>query len=94
MKYISRKGVILCEIADQNVLIAAKHLRKDVPYVTSLNETGAFCWKQLEEGIDEKELCQRMKQEYDVDQQDNISEDVHSLIQQLLERNYIQVMEK
>lgn len=90
MRYISRKGIVLCEIAGENVLVAAQHLRGEVPYVRTLNETGAFCWRQLEKGIDEEELCRSMKEEFEIDEDDDIAKDVHALLMHLKERNYIQ----
>ncbi len=92
MKYISRKGILLCEIAGQNVLIAAYHLREEVPYITLLNDTGAFCWKLLETGSEESELCRLIEEEFEIEETDMVSKDVHSLIVQLLEQNYIEVM--
>ncbi len=93
MRYISRKGIVLCEIAGEYVLVAAQHLRKEVPYVRILNDTGAFCWKQLEKGIGEEELCRLMEQEFEIDEENDISDDVHALLMHLKERNYIQEYE-
>ena len=90
MKYKSRKGVVLCEIAGQYMLIAAQHLRKEVPYITALNETGAFCWKCLENGADENELCSKMNEEYDTGPEERLRKDIQILISQLLKYNYIQ----
>ena len=89
MKYVSRKGIVLCEIAEQNVLIAAQRLRKEVPYATILNDTGAFCWKHLEGGTDEEKLCRLIREEFEIDQEDVIAKDVHTLLMQLKEHNYI-----
>lgn len=90
MKYITRKGIVLCEIADQKLLIAASHLRNEVPYITILNDTGAFCWKHLEEGIDEKDLCHQIEEKFEIDEDDSVAEDIHFLIEMLYKKNYIQ----
>ena len=49
--YKGRPGVVLTEIAGEYVLVAAKALKGECPYVMQLNETSAFLWRQLGSGM-------------------------------------------
>ncbi len=90
MKYTTRKGIILSEIAGEYTLIAAQALRKEVPYVTMINETGAFCWHLLEEGIDKEELCTKLIEEFDIEEGHDVKQDVDALLDYLKSHNYIE----
>ncbi len=90
MKYVSRKGIVLCEIAGQYALVSAQHLREEVPYAIAVNDTCAFCWKCLEEGADEEELCRKLCEEFEADDVNDVRRDVESLLSQLKEHKYIQ----
>ena len=50
MTFKTRPGVVLTEIAGEFILVAAKSLQGVCPYVTQINETSAFLWRQLEQG--------------------------------------------
>lgn len=90
MRYVSRRGIVLTDVAGEHVLIAAQRLRKEVPYITILNDTGAFCWQCLTEGTGEEELCTKIKDEFDVEDEELMREDVASLLNQLKQKHYIQ----
>lgn len=89
MKYKTRKGILLCNIAGQDVLIAAQKLQKEVPYIMKLNESGAFCWKKLEIGISEIDLCKAVREEFEISPDIYIENDIHELIKRLKDHNYI-----
>lgn len=89
---ITRKGVLLTSIAGEYALIAAAHLRKEVPYVMTLNETGAFCWQLLTEGSDEDSLTKAILEEFEVEDENLVRNDVHALLTQLRERHYLEVI--
>ena len=62
--YKIRQGAVLTEINGGYYLIAAKEARRKCPYITAINETGAYIWKELEKGKTEKEIEQKIRQEY------------------------------
>ena len=89
MKYFARKGIILTDVAGEHILVSARHLRDEVPYITVLNDTSAFCWRYLAEGTDEDELCARLQEEFEVDDEELLRRDIAALLAQLKEKNYI-----
>ena len=62
-------GFILREIAGNFIVIAIGNAVKDFNGVITLNETGAFLWKQLEKGATKEQLLEALLNEYEVDNQ-------------------------
>ena len=48
----------------------------------TVNETGAFLWKKLEEGIDTSELLAALTAEYDVDEKTAVA-DINAFVEKL-----------
>lgn len=61
-----KDGYILKNIAGSFVVISLLG-NSNENSVISLNETGSFLWKLIENGADEKELLSKLCSEYDVD---------------------------
>ena len=61
-----KDGFILREVAGTFVVVAVGSAVKEFNAVITLNETGAFLWKELEKGATEEELLQAVLAEYDV----------------------------
>lgn len=61
-----KQGFLLREVAGQNVVIPAGDM--DLNAMITLNETGAFLWKLLENETDESVLTAALLSEYDVDE--------------------------
>lgn len=57
----------LRNIADDFIVIPTGENCLDFGAVLSLNESGAFLWKQLQTDIDFDGLCKALMSEYDVD---------------------------
>ena len=62
-----KEGFLLRNIAGQNVVLPAGS-DLDLNMMITLNETGAFLWKQLENENDEAGLVAALLAEYDVDE--------------------------
>ena len=91
-RYKTRSGVVLTTVADQHILVAAKSVRELCPYVMRINDTAAFCWKVLEQGTDFETLCQKILEEYDVENQKQMKTDLEMLLDQLVQKNYLIVV--
>lgn len=62
-----KDGFILREVAGQIVVLPTGE-ELDLNMMITLNETGAFLWKQLENEHDEASLVAALLGEYDVDE--------------------------
>jgi len=89
----TRTGVVLTEIAGEYVLIAARSLLKECPYVTQINETSAFLWRCLENGCDVDTLFSKVAEEYEIDNKDSVKDAIMSFVQQMRDLNYIESFE-
>ncbi len=63
-----KDGFILREVAGSFIVVAVGDAVKQFNGVINLNETGAFLWKQLENGCDEDGLTSALLSEYDVEE--------------------------
>ena len=89
MRYKTRPGVVLTEIAGEYVLVAAKTLLDVCPYVTQINETSAFLWRRLEQGAGMQELEAAVAEEYEVEDLGAVREAIEGFIRQMNEMNYL-----
>ena len=64
-----KKGFMLREVAGNYVVVAVGEASKSFNGVINLNETGAFLWKKLAEGIEENELVKQLLNEYEVSEE-------------------------
>ncbi len=60
-------GFVLKEIAGSYVVAPTGAKIVDFSAMITLNETGAFLWKCLEEDLTEEELAAKLGEEYEVD---------------------------
>lgn len=76
------KGFELKSIGNQFVVARAGESGN---IVFALNETGAFLWKGIEEGLTEEELCKKLCVEYEAEpsEEAQIGEDVEEFLSQL-----------
>ena len=87
--YKTRPGVVLTEIAGEYVLVAAKALLEECPYVTQINESSAFLWKQMESGASLDELVSAVAEEYELEDPAAAGEAIRGFIQQMADMNYL-----
>ena len=89
VRYRTRPGVVLTYICGEYVLVAAKSILSICPYVTQVNETSAFLWKQLVDGATAEQLEAAVTDEYEVDDPAQLRDAIGSFIHQMLELNYL-----
>ena len=61
-----KDGFVLKQVAGDTVVVPTK-TDMNLNMVITLNTTGAFLWKLLEQGAQEQELVDKLLEEYDVD---------------------------
>ena len=64
----TKKGFMLRSVAGKDIVIAVGAASVDFNGLISLNETGAFLWKILENGAEYDELLEKLLAEYDTDE--------------------------
>ena len=89
MKYYTRKGIVMTSVGGQQVLISAAALHGQVPYVTNINDTTATLWERMAHGATKDELADCIMEEYEVENEAAVREDIDRLLRQLGQQNYI-----
>ena len=90
--YKTRPGIILTEICGEYVLIAARALLDQCHYLTQVNESSAFLWRQLEQGATLDDLIVAVKEEYETD--DDTEGIISDFVKHMLDMNYLLVCEE
>ena len=83
-----KQGYILREVAGNYIVVAVGEAVKNFNGIINLNETGAFLWRQLQEGATEEQLKVAMLEEYDV-QEDVAQNDIKAFIDKLNEKGLL-----
>lgn len=66
MTYTIQPGVVLAQICDDYLLVASGDARGKVPYVRKVNQTGAYFWQLLTQGLEDSEIVSRAVQDYGI----------------------------
>lgn len=61
-----KKDFMLRKVADAYVVVPVNRLTLDFNGIISLNETGAFLFKLMQEGAEREELIDKLLDEYEV----------------------------
>lgn len=91
MLYKTRPGVILAEVCGEKLLAAPYSLWKACPYVTQINDSSAFLWKQLENGATPEQLRSAVLSAYEIDSEDQLDKIISNFLHQLLDIGYLTV---
>jgi len=85
-KYKGREDVVFTDLDDGSAVL----LHLESKYYYSLNDTGSFLWKLMEqnEGTTEEEMIKELCDTFDVDE-DKAKEDVEDFIHNLSEEGLI-----
>jgi len=75
-----KEGYLLRQVAGQSVVLPADDAL-NLNMMITLNDTGAFLWKQLENEADENKLVAALLQEYEVDE-----ETAHSCVAEFVKK--------
>lgn len=92
MRYQTRKGVVLTSVCGEYLLVSAAVDREHCPYVSQINETSAFLWRELEKGRNIKELKQAILDEYTVDDPSGLDEMLSMILKQFAEMGYLEII--
>lgn len=79
-----KDGFLLRSMAGSNVVIPIGQRAVDLNGMITLNDTGAFIWKQLELGREEAEIVSAILENYEVDEE-RAAACVHTFLQSLKE---------
>ena len=77
-----KEGFMLREVAGDTVVVPTGKATLDFNGMITLNETGAFLWKAMENVTDEEKLIKLMLKEYDADE-DTLRKDLKAFIEKL-----------
>ena len=80
---------MLREVAGNYVVVAVGEASKNFNGVINLNESGAFLWKKLADGIEEAELIKELLNEYEVSEEIS-NNDVKTFIKKLKEADILE----
>lgn len=84
-----KSGYIIREISDNYVVVPTGQATVNFNGMITLNETGAFLWKQLTEEKSLELLIVDFMKEYDVDE-DTAKEDIEEFIEKLRDADLIE----
>lgn len=84
-----KDGYILREVAGSNIIVAVGDEAVNFDGIKTLNETGAFLWKQIEAGKTEIEVAKALVSEYDVEEE-TAKADVAEFINLLISNGLIE----
>lgn len=66
----TKKGFMLRQTAGRNIVVAVGQASEEFNGLITLNETGAFLWKMLQEGTTYEDMLKALLDEYDVSEAD------------------------
>ena len=84
-----REGFVLKTVGDNHIVVPVGAQTVDFRSMITLNETGAFLWKMLENGCEEADLLKEMLAEYAVDAE-LAKQDIAAFITKLTENNLLE----
>ena len=84
-----KAGYILRQVMDIYAIIGIGSEAYTPNQIMSLNETGAFLWKMLENGATQQELTDALLKEYETDPE-TAEKDVGEFLNQLREKKLIE----
>ncbi|MDQ2087365.1 PqqD family protein [Herbivorax sp. ANBcel31] len=83
-----KSGYIIREISDNHVVVPTGQATVDFNGMITLNETGAFLWKELTKGKKLDQLAVDFMKEYDVDQT-TAKNDIKEFVERLKDADLI-----
>ncbi len=84
-----KDGFLLRELAGSYVVVPVGQAAVDLRGMITLNETGAFLWKQLQTPQTTQSLCDAMTEVYDVTSE-KAGEDIARFLQMLSEHGLLE----
>ena len=87
-----KNGFMLRQVAGNYIVIGIGAEAVDFNGMVTINETGAFLWKILENGADKEDLLSALMQEYDVDEE-SAKKDITEFLQKLYDGKLLDINE-
>lgn len=84
-----REGFILRQVLDIYAVIGVGSEAYMPNRIMSVNETGAFLWRMLENGAEKQELIDALLREYDTDPQ-TAEKDVDAFLKEMQDKGLIE----
>lgn len=84
-----KSGFMLYEVAGSYVVVPAGDEPLDFNGMVTLNETGAFLWKQLEQGCDQARLVEALLEKYEVSRE-QAQQSVDRFVAEIQENGFVQ----
>lgn len=84
-----KEGFVLKTVGDNHIVVPVGAQTVDFRSMITLNETGAFLWKMLENGCEEADLQKELLAEYAVEA-DLAQRDIAAFIAKLTENNLLE----
>ena len=85
-----KSGFLLKEIAGSFVVVPVGQDLVDFSSMVTINETGAFLWKLLENGSSADEMCQKLLSEYEGISKEDALNDINDFVNALKENNILE----
>ena len=79
----------MTSVGEQQILVSAVSLHDQVPYVTDINDTAAILWGRMVHGATKEDLIACIMEEYEVENEAVVREDIDKVLRQLSKQNYI-----
>ena len=90
-KYKIRPGVVLASVCGEYILVSSAAARENCPYMTQLNETSAFLWEQMKDGVTIEQLQDAVFSAYEVDNNTDVYGVIRDFLDQLCNAGYLTV---
>lgn len=69
MKYILNSNVVLVTVLDESMLVTLLESANGVENMRSINETGAYFWRLMEDNLSVEEIINRSMQDYGISEE-------------------------
>ncbi len=89
VRYKTRQGIVLTQIAGEYILVAAKALTGTCPYVTQINDSSAFLWERMKNSASEEELLEAVMEEYEIDDPEELRTIIPSFLEEMNAKGYL-----
>ncbi len=85
-----KAGFILRDVAGKTFVVATGELSKKFKGMITLNETGKFIWKLLENDITKEEIVDKMLEVYEGVERSLVEKDVDIFVEKLVRDNILE----
>jgi len=79
----AKKGFLLRRLGDEYMVVAIGEASKNFNGMIRMNETGAFYWKELEQGVTEDDLVAKTMERFTDVTEETARQDVQAFLQSI-----------